>query len=82
MTDASGGGIGVPAGRPTEDIVGRDTSKMKNDNNNHDDEHQRHTNGHRKDSGFEESASEVAETAESVQSSVVRGSCKSDVVKS
>ena len=78
---ASGGGIGVPAGRPTEDIVGRDTSSAKNDNNN-DDEHQRHTNDNRKDLGFEESASEVGRTTESVRSSVVRGSCMSDIVNS
>ena len=83
--NASGGGIGVPAGRPTEDIVGRDTSSAKNDNNNNDDEHQRHTNDNRKDLGFEESVSEelVSEVGvgsggsalgERVQSGVVRGS--------
>ena len=84
MTSASGGGIGVPAGRPTEDIVGRDTSKMKNDNNNNNnDEHQRRTDKRREDSGVEESVSEFDGTAEaeSVRSSVVRASCKSDVVK-
>ena len=43
------GGIGAPAGRRTEDIDGRDTSRKYHDNR-----HQRETNDYRKDSGFEE----------------------------
>ena len=45
---SGGGGIGVPAGRPTEDRVGRDTCRKYNNN-----KHQPRTNDHRKDSGFE-----------------------------
>ena len=59
LQNACGGGKGVPAGRSTEDIVGRDTGgRTKNNDNNNDDEHQRHTNDNRKDLGFEESVSE------------------------
>ena len=58
LHDASGAGIGDPAGRPTEDIVGRDTSKMKNDNNN-DNSNDDEDNHEDDDDDDHESASEV-----------------------
>ena len=84
LTDASGGGIGDPAGRPTRGHSrSRHTgSDLQDNNDSNNNEHRRRSNFDiQEDSGVEELVSEVEGTVERVRSSVARGSCKSDVVE-
>ena len=86
LINASGGEIGdVPTGRPTEDIVGRDTGgSVKINDNNDDDKHQRHTNGNRKELRFEEHVSKELVSEAGVGSgglgTVVSGSARRPAV--